>query len=140
MLTATTRACHACHAVLPDPPAPPTCLKCGTVALAHHVQWDPRVRYFLAAAYLGRHALGAGRSEQDAWERALQSLLAGVGGSQPNPFHLRFEAPAVECYPLAVTLAVHWRSIGAPITPDLIDHVGRSAGLIAPTFPTRRAG
>lgn len=118
------------------------CLHCGTLASAHHAEWDPRAKFFLAAAYLSKHALGAGRHQQTAWDDLLAALIAGQGGSQPSPFGLAFGAPAVECYPLAVKLAVHWRTMQAPLVPDLIDVVGRSAGLIAPGFPisTRRAG
>jgi hypothetical protein len=137
MITAATRLCHACHAVLPDP-APPACPACDTVTLADHTEWDPRVRYFLAAAFLSKHALGAGRHQQTAWEDVLR-MIAQSGGAHANPFLLRWSSPAIDCYPIAVKLAVHWRSTGAPMVPDLLEMVGRGAGLIAPGFPQRRA-
>lgn len=138
MITRDTRLCAACKAILPDPPAPQVCPKCGAVAIPHHSDWDPRLKYFQAAAFFSRHAIGNGRTEQLAWEDSLRALIAGAGGKSPNPFGIRFDAPAMDCYPIALTLALHWRATGALIVPDLIDAIGRSAGLIAAGFPSQR--
>lgn len=139
MLSPATRLCAKCKAILPDPPAEQVCPKCGAAAIAHHAAWDPRLRYFLAAAFFSKHGIGNGRTEQFAWEDSLRALIAGAGGKGPSPFGMRFEAPAMDCYPIALQLALHWRTTGALIVPDLIDVTGRSAGLIAPDFPQRRA-
>lgn len=141
MITELTRLCTSCRALLPDPPAVPACPKCGALHVPLIAAWDPRVQYFLAACYTSRHAFLSFDSAQLAMEKLLQ-VTFNYAGSGPNPFgHLRVNhaTPAVQLYPMAVQLAAHWRSVGAPIGHDLLERVGREAGLILASFPTRRA-
>jgi hypothetical protein len=110
MITELTRLCPSCRATLPDPPAPAVCPRCATVAVPHIRDWDPRVRYFLTAAYASRHAFLSFDSAQAAHEKLLMSVIAWAGeGKFGHPFgHLGItcETRAADCYPLALQLAI----------------------------------
>jgi hypothetical protein len=145
MITELTRLCPSCRATLPDPPAPAVCPRCATVAVPHVRDWDPRVRYFLMAAYASRHAFLSFDSAQAAHEKLLMGVIAWAGeGKHGHPFgHLGItcETRAADCYPLALQLAIHWRAIGAPLEHDLLLRIGRETKLIPETHPLlKRAG
>lgn len=65
---------------------------------------------------------------------------AGTSGHPFGSLGITTETPAVDLYPHAVKLAVHWRSLGAPLTHDLLIQIGHGAGLIPSTHPLLRAG
>lgn len=139
MITELTRQCVSCRTVLPEPPAAPACGKCGTLHVPHFTDWDPRLPYFLAAAFASRGSFHEHYSPQAAHEFLLRQVFNYAGtGKFGHPFgsiRLTAESPAVEIYPYAVKLAAHWRANGAKLEHDLLLRVGHAAGLIPSTHP-----
>jgi hypothetical protein len=139
MITELTRLCTSCRATLPEPPAPPACARCGTVHVPQIAGWDPRLAFFLSAAFTSRGAFHGHYSAQAAHEFLLRQVFNFAGrGTIGHPFGslgLSAESPAVAIYPHAVKMAAHWRAIGAPLQHDLLLRIGAETGLIPSTHP-----
>jgi hypothetical protein len=109
---AATRVCRFCSQMI----APEAVICACRIARGElpHTEWPKEVKRLLCVRTI-ESLMWPGTSEQDMWERRLQSIYAGTTqGAGVKRIILPMSASVVECFPLAAGDASLWSAAGYP--------------------------